>query len=254
MRSIGAAAFAAVFFLNSVSVGLAQEGFAQDACIKCAQNYSYICSQNYAECIAACGSIGTADRNACRRKCIERNEGVRDQSRLEMRDMQSRALRYSAATAYSVTGGQEQKIAVAVDVVDAIDGRPVFVGVARWAGSSPGRGCTCGSRHRRRDRGRCAGRSGAGGSSSAVSSDRLDVGDLGAHGDHGFAEAVEFGFGFGLGGLDHQGAGYGEGHGGGVEAVVDEALGDVFDGDAGGLLEGAGVEDALVGARPLWFS
>ncbi len=53
--------------------------------------------------------------------------------------------------------------------------------------------------------------------------------------------------GFGLGGLDHEGTGYGEAHGGGVEAVVDETLGEVVDGDADGGLERAGVEDALVG-------
>ena len=43
MRSFNAVAIALalIFFLNSVNLGLAQED-----CIKCAQNYFYICSQN----------------------------------------------------------------------------------------------------------------------------------------------------------------------------------------------------------------
>ncbi|VUC29849.1 unnamed protein product [Clonostachys rosea] len=76
----------------------------------------------------------------------------------------------------------------------------------------------------------------------------LDVGDLGADLDEGVAEAVELLAGLGLGGLDHEGARDGEAHGGGVEAVVLEALGHVGGLDAGGLLEGADVEDELVGA------
>jgi hypothetical protein len=62
---------------------------------------------------------------------------------------------------------------------------------------------------------------------------------------------VELGLGLALGRLDHQRAGDGEGHRRGVEAVVHEALGDVGDGDAGGLLEGAHVEDALVSDEAL---
>src|SRR6202051_4493084 len=46
---------------------------------------------------------------------------------------------------------------------------------------------------------------------------------------------------------DSGGSALGGAGGGGVEARVDEALGEVVDGDAGGVLEGAGVEDALVG-------
>jgi len=59
-----------MFFLNSVNVGLAQED-----CIKCSQNYFYICAQNHGECIEACSGIGTTDKNACRRGCAARNEG-----------------------------------------------------------------------------------------------------------------------------------------------------------------------------------
>src|SRR5712671_4520421 len=72
MRSFNAVAIALamIFFLNSVNLGLAQED-----CIKCSQNYFYICAQNRGECIEACSSIGTTDKNACRRRCAARNEG-----------------------------------------------------------------------------------------------------------------------------------------------------------------------------------
>ena len=70
MRSTNAVALATMFFLNSVSGGLARED-----CIKCTQNYAYICAQNHAECIAACGSIGATDKDACRRRCLARNSG-----------------------------------------------------------------------------------------------------------------------------------------------------------------------------------
>ena len=102
MRGIGAIAFATMFFLNSVNLGLAQED-----CIKCSQNYFYICAQNRGECIEACSSIGTTDKNACRRRCAARNEGCGKRAALEMRDMYTRALRYSRASAYSVTGDTE---------------------------------------------------------------------------------------------------------------------------------------------------
>ncbi len=56
---------------------------------------------------------------------------------------------------------------------------------------------------------------------------------LGPDRDHCVAEPVQLGKVLALGGLDHQGAGDREGHRGRVEAVVDEPLGDVVDGDAG---------------------
>ncbi len=80
----------------------------------------------------------------------------------------------------------------------------------------------------------------------------FDVADFVADFDHGVAEAVEFGFGFGFGGFEHEGAGDGPGHGGGVEAVVHEAFGDVFDFDVGGVFEVAAVEDELVGAAAVF--
>ena len=63
----------------------------------------------------------------------------------------------------------------------------------------------------------------------------LDLGDLLADGEHGVDEPVELGERLGLGRLDHERAGDREAHRRGVEAEVDEPLGDVVDGDAGGL-------------------
>src|SRR3546814_17718284 len=65
---------------------------------------------------------------------------------------------------------------------------------------------------------------------------RLDRGDLPADRDHGVAEAVDLALGLALGRLYHQGVGHRERHGRRVEAVVDEALGDVLDGDAAGAI------------------
>src|SRR3546814_1756534 len=55
----------------------------------------------------------------------------------------------------------------------------------------------------------------------------LDRPDLLADGDHGVAEAVELDLALALGRLDHQRAGDREAHGRGVEAEVDQPLGDV---------------------------
>ena len=66
-----------------------------------------------------------------------------------------------------------------------------------------------------------------------------DGGDFGAYADHGVDEAVELGQRFAFGGFDHEGAGDGPGHGGGVKTVILEAFGDVFDLDAGGGGEAA---------------
>ena len=79
---------------------------------------------------------------------------------------------------------------------------------------------------------------------------RADPVDLGPDRDHRVAEPVDLGEVLGLGRLDHQRAGDRERHRRRVEAVVDEPLGDVVDGDAGVLGEAAQVEDALVGDQP----
>ena len=57
--------------------------------------------------------------------------------------------------------------------------------------------------------------------------------DFPMNGDEGIAEAVEFRAAFAFGRLDHEGAGHGPAHGGGVVAVINEALGDIFDADPG---------------------
>ncbi|MNM52925.1 hypothetical protein D3C81_640150 [compost metagenome] len=71
--------------------------------------------------------------------------------------------------------------------------------------------------------------------------------DFLADADHRCAEAVQFFLGLTLGRLDHQRASHREGHGRGMEAEVDQALGHVLDADAAAVLERAQVEDALVG-------
>ena len=73
-----------------------------------------------------------------------------------------------------------------------------------------------------------------------------DVVDFAADGDHCLAEPIELGLGFAFGGLDHQGAGHGPGHRGGVEAEILQALGDVFDLDAAISLKAAAVDDAFM--------
>ena len=84
------------------------------------------------------------------------------------------------------------------------------------------------------------------GLSSAGHSPDADPVDLAADRDHRLAEPVELGEVLALGGLDHQRAGHREGHRRGVEAVVDQPLGDVVDADAGLLGQRPQVDDALV--------
>lgn len=76
----------------------------------------------------------------------------------------------------------------------------------------------------------------------------LDILDLSADGNHGIAEAVELLLALRLGGLDHEGVGNGPRHGGRVEAVVLETLGNVDSLDTD-RAEGTDVDDELVGAH-----
>ncbi|CUH41249.1 hypothetical protein RUM4293_00117 [Ruegeria atlantica] len=73
-----------------------------------------------------------------------------------------------------------------------------------------------------------------------------DVLRFGPDGQHGVAEAVQLILGFRLGWLDHQGAGHRPGHGGRVEAGINQTLGDVVDADLRRLVQGSGVEDAFM--------
>mmetsp|Transcript_33392 Transcript_33392/g.78103 ORF Transcript_33392/g.78103 Transcript_33392/m.78103 type:complete len:520 (-) Transcript_33392:742-2301(-) len=77
----------------------------------------------------------------------------------------------------------------------------------------------------------------------------LDLGDLGANRDESVAEAVELRLVLRLGGLDHDGARHRPRHGGRVEVVVGEPLGNVGLGHARTPLEFPQVEDELVCAE-----
>eukprot|EP00955_Chlamydomonas_euryale_P024570 258863-Chlamydomonas_euryale.AAC.3 len=77
----------------------------------------------------------------------------------------------------------------------------------------------------------------------------LHLADLLADRDERVAEAVELILGLGLRRLNHERARHRPRHCRRVEAVVDEALGDVLDLDAGCVLDRADVEDELVRAR-----
>ena len=74
----------------------------------------------------------------------------------------------------------------------------------------------------------------------------LDRPDLLTDLDHGIAEAVELAFRFAFGRLDHQRARHRKRHGRGVKAEIHKPLGDVLHRNAGGLLDGAQVDDALM--------
>ena len=77
----------------------------------------------------------------------------------------------------------------------------------------------------------------------------LDLADLLADGEERVNESVQFALRLALGWLDHETARDGPAHGGSVESVVHEALGDVHDFDAGRVSELATVEDEFVGAE-----
>ncbi len=65
--------------------------------------------------------------------------------------------------------------------------------------------------------------------------------------NHGLDEAVELSLAFGLSGLYHESIVHREAHGGGVEAVVHEALGHVVHGEVALAEHDGGIQDALVG-------
>src|SRR6187455_1695538 len=136
------------------------------------------------------------------------------------------------------------EVAVAVDVVDAADGRPEL-GSARPLVRE--RGGLAGVRVRplgAADHGRSV----RGVLQWIVGLVGLTTGDgrhLTMDGDERIAEAVELGLRLALGRLDHERAGDGEGHRRGVIAIVHQALRDVLDLEAV-LLPRAEFEDALV--------
>ena len=74
----------------------------------------------------------------------------------------------------------------------------------------------------------------------------FNFGDLVPDRDHRLDEAINLGLGFGLGRLDHQRPRHREAHSRGMEAVIDQPLGDVVDGDAATGLQRARVDDAFM--------
>lgn len=136
-------------------------------------------------------------------------------------------------------------MAVAVDIVDAGDTGPEFVLAQPWCG--PGglgariRACPLVAGDARgRVRGvfeRVVG---------AVELAGFDSNKFGVDREHGVAEAVDFRLGLALGRFDHEGSGDRPAHCGGVESKIHEALGNIFDFDAGALFPFAQIKDALV--------
>ena len=74
-----------------------------------------------------------------------------------------------------------------------------------------------------------------------------DLVSLLANTDHRVDEPIDLAKVFTLGGLNHQCPRNGEGHRGGVEAIVDEALGHIIHSDTGRLSERSNIEHCLVG-------
>ena len=152
-----------------------------------------------------------------------------------------------------LVGGQRRarahEVAVAVRAVDPAHRRPVLVGPRA---PTPGRvrGLLAGVRRASHSSvttsaAGCGARRAAG-CPRPVHSPASTAPDLVADRDHRVAEPVELGEVLRLGRLDHQRARHRERHRRRVEAVVDQPLGDVVGGDAGGLRDRAQVEDALV--------
>ena len=82
----------------------------------------------------------------------------------------------------------------------------------------------------------------------------LNFADLLTDADQSIGETVKLLLALTLRGLDHEGVGNGPAHGGGVETVVLETLGNVDSLDARGLLEGTSVQDELVSASAVVVS
>ena len=78
---------------------------------------------------------------------------------------------------------------------------------------------------------------------------RRDLGNLGADRDHRIDEPVELFQRFAFRWFNHHRAGYGDRYRWCVEPVVHQALGDVFDFNAGALLQRSTFDDTLVGHK-----
>lgn len=140
------------------------------------------------------------------------------------------------------TGTDE--VTVAIDVVHAVHGWPVFVdpeGTRREAGSLAAVGAAPFAHqifHRVRSK-----------LQRIILGVKRSVGDrlgFGRDAEHGADEAVKLRLRFALGRFHHQRPGHGPAHRRGMEAAIDQALRDIVHGDAGLVLHQAGVEDALM--------
>src|SRR6516164_153303 len=74
----------------------------------------------------------------------------------------------------------------------------------------------------------------------------LDRSDFTAYRDHGVTKSIKLGLRFGFCRFDHQRAGDWKAHRRSMKAVVDKPLRDVVNQDAGSLLQGTRIENALV--------
>jgi hypothetical protein len=132
-----------------------------------------------------------------------------------------------------------------VDVIDASDRGPIFIGFGPVCGKATDR-----TRVRpvpgfpdKIVRGvRCPPQWGVGDGISML----FQSTNLFSDPDHGLAEAIELGFGFGLGGFDHQCARDRKAHCRGMEAKIDQPFGDVINTHAAGTLVRARIQNAFV--------
>src|SRR5215510_4558419 len=137
------------------------------------------------------------------------------------------------------------KVPVAVSVVNPSHRRPVLVRARRAGGEAtlhsgvspiPFLASDIKSRMRRVAQRRI------GDGEAAV----FDLLNLTANGDHGVAEPIQLRLRFRFSRLDHERFRHRKTHGGGMKAVINEALGDVIDRNPSGVLQRARVDNAFV--------
>src|SRR5262245_52231861 len=137
------------------------------------------------------------------------------------------------------------QVAIAIDIVDAPDGGPIFIrpGYSPWKAALRAR---IGPRPTifRDVLGRMWCQPKRGSRDRDVA--RLDLGDFLPNRDHCVAEPIELLLRFGFRRLDHQGPRNRKAHSGRVEAVVDEAFGYVVDCYAAGFLQPPRINDAFM--------
>lgn len=137
-----------------------------------------------------------------------------------------------------------RQVPVAPDVVDPVNGWPIFVDPERARRETP-----CFTRvgpvpvfHEILHRVRCVFQRIVVGINGAI----FNVGDLSPDGEHGIAKTVKFGLAFGFCRLDHQCTCHWPAHCWGVKPTINQSFGDVVHSDVGAFGEGARVDDAFV--------